>query len=26
VVRGRPVYQTALPLFTVDTTAPREVT
>lgn len=26
VVRGRPVYQTVLPLFTADVTAPREVT
>jgi hypothetical protein len=26
VVRGRPVYQTVLPLFTVGPTAPREVT
>ena len=26
VVRGRPVYQTVLPLFTVATTAPHEVT
>ena len=26
VVRGRPVYQTVLPLFTLGATAPREVT